>query len=144
MANLAELADDDMIFELSHRSIFSAWKKAATLWILNDQTWTRSIGEFMVWFCYFDLWSKVKVFGDMFKGGDSQSDEVQKNGPKNMLDSLENSFNEKQLEDLRVNLGKSREGTKHQLNVWKNRKFITYCPQTGLYTKTDEYLKGNS
>ena len=143
MARLADLADDDILFELSHRSIFSAWKKAATLWILNNQTWTRSIGEFMVWFCYYDLWSKVRVFGDMFKLGDAQSDDVQKSGPKNMLDHLDKSFNEQQLEALRLSLGKSKEGTKHQLNVWKNRGFITYSNQTGLYTKTDEYLKGD-
>jgi hypothetical protein len=141
MARVADLADDDILFELSHRSIFAAWKKAATLWILNNQTWTRSIGEFMTWFCYYDLWSKVRVFGDMFKLGDAQGDEVQKTGPKNMLDSLPNTFNEQQLEALRLSLGKSKEGTKHQLNVWKNRGFITYSNQTGLYTKTDEYLK---
>ncbi len=141
MARLADLADDDMLFELSHRSIFAAWKKAATLWILNDQTWSRSIGEYMVWFCYYDLWSKVKVFGDMFKGGDVPSEEAQKSGPKNMLDSLGNAFNEQQLEALRLQLGKSKEGTKHQLNVWKNRGFITYSCQTGLYTKTDSYLR---
>ena len=140
MARLADLADDDMLFELSHRSIFAAWKKAATLWIMNNQTWTRSIGEFMIWFCYYDLWSKVQVFGDMFKGGDVLSEETQKRGPKNMLDSLENSFNEAQLEALRVELGKSKEGTKSLLSTWKNRGFITYSNQTGLYTKTDEYL----
>lgn len=140
MARLADLADDDMLFELSHRSIFSAWKKGATLWILNDQTWSRSIGEFVVWFCYYDLWSKVRVFGDMFKGGDVLSDNEQKSGPKNMLDSLDCSFNEQQLEALRLQMGKSKEGTKHQLNVWKNRGFITYSNQTGLYTKTEEYL----
>ena len=141
MARVADLADDDILFELSHRSIFSAWKKAATLWILNDQTWTRSIGEFMTWFCYYDLWSKVRVFGDMFKLGDGQAEEAQKSGPKNMLDDLTDSFNEQQLEALRLSLGKSKEGTKHQLNVWKNRGFITYSAQTGLYTKTEEYLK---
>ena len=144
MARLADLADDDMLFELSHRSIFAAWKKAATLWILNDQTWSHSIGDYMVWFCYYDLWSKVKVFGDMFKGVESQEEEVQKSGPKNMLDSLEKSFNEPQLEALRVQLGKSKEGTRHQLNVWKNRGFIIYSSQTGLYTKTDEYLNSGS
>ena len=143
MARLADLADDDTLWELSHRSIFSAWKKGAVLWILNDQTWTRSIGEFVVWFCYYDLWSKVKVFGDMFKGYDAQEEEVQRSGPKNMLDSLEHSFNEQQLEALRLSLGKSKEGTKHQLYVWKNRKFITYSNQTGLYTKTQEYLTGS-
>ena len=141
MAKLADLADDDMLWELSHRSIFSAWKKGAVLWILNDQQWARSIGDFVVWFCYYDLWSKVKVFGDMFKGADANEEETQKSGPKNMLDSLDNSFNEQQLEALRLSLGKSKEGTKHQLRVWKNREFITYCAQTGLYTKTQEYLK---
>ena len=143
MARLADLADDDILFELSHRSIFAAWKKAATLWILNDQTWSRSIGEFMVWFCYYDLWSKVKVFGDMFKGGDAPEEESQRRGPKNMLDDLPKTFNEQQLEALRLSLGKSKEGTMHQLSIWKNRGFITYSSETGLYTKTEEYLKGD-
>ena len=143
MASLADLADDDTLFELSHRSIFAAWKKGATLWILNDRTWSRSIGDYVVWFCYYDLWSKVRVFGDMFKGGDALEEDAPKSGPKNMLDSLDTSFNEQQLEALRVSLGKSKTGTKHQLNVWKNRKFITYSNQTGMYTKTDKYLKGN-
>jgi hypothetical protein len=143
MASLADLADDDTLFELSHRSIFSAWKKGATLWILNDQTWTRSIGDYVVWFCYYDLWSKVRVFGDMIKGCDMQSDDVQKCGPKNMLDNLETTFNAQQLEALRVSLGKGKGGTQHQLSVWKSRGFITYSAQTGLYTKTDKYLKGN-
>ena len=143
MARLADLADDDMLFELSHRSIFAAWKKGATLWILNDQMWTRSIGDFVVWFCYYDLWSKVKVFGDMFKNSDEQSANAQKGGPRNMLDSLDKTFNEQQLEALRMEIGKSGDGTTHQLNVWKNRGFITYSNQTGLYTKTDKYLKDN-
>ena len=142
MARLADLADDDVLFELSHRSIFAAWKKAATLWILNDQTWTRSIGEFMIWFCYYDLWSKVKVFGDLFKGGDIPSDEVQRSGPKNMLNDLPDRFNEAQLEALRTSLGKSKEGTRHQLNVWKNRGFIIFSEESGLYSKTETYLTG--
>ena len=141
MASLADLADDDILFELSHRSIFAAWKKGATLWILNNQTWTRSIGEFVVWFCYYDLWSKVRVFGDMIKGSDDSVDASQKAGPKNMLDSLGTTFNEQQLEALRQSLGKSSEGTRHQLSVWKDRGFIQYSAQTGLYSKTEKYLK---
>lgn len=143
MASLADLADDDMLFELSHRSIFAAWKKGATLWLLNNQEWSRSIGEFVEWFCYYDLWSKVKVFGDMFKNADAQSSDAQKSGPQNMLDNMGNTFNEQQLEALRLEMGKSSDGTKHQLNVWKNRGFITYSNQTGLYTKTEKYLKDN-
>ena len=142
MASLADLADDDMLFELSHRSIFAAWKKGATLWVLNDQTWSRSIGEYVIWFCYYDLWSKVKVFGDMFKASDDQQEEAQKRGPKNLLQELPNPFSELQLETLRVNMGKTMEGTRHQISVWSNRGLIEQSAQTGLYSKTDKFLKG--
>ena len=138
MARLGDITDDDMLWELSHRSIFSAWKKGAVLWILNDQTWTRSIGDFVEWFCYYDLWSKVKVFGDMFNTSDMPSQIEQKSGPRNMLNDLPDSFNEQQLEALRMSVGKTKEGTKHQLSVWKNREFISYSAQTGLYTKRKE------
>ena len=63
-------------------------------------------------------------------------------GPKNMLDSLPDAFSLPQLEALRLNAGKSKEGTKFQLKTWKARGFITLSPQTGLYTKTPAYLGG--
>ena len=52
-------------------------------------------------------------------------------------------LSEQQLENLRVSLGKSKEGTKHQLSVWTNRNFIIRSNETGLYSKTEEYLKGS-
>lgn len=64
-------------------------------------------------------------------------------GPKNLLDDLPESFNEAQLEALRLSLGKDKDGTKNQLYKWTHRKFITYSAQTGLYSKTQEYLAGN-
>lgn len=142
MVDLANLCDSDEIFEISHRSIFSAWKKAAVLWLLNDQTYTRSIGEWMVYFCYYDLWSRLKVFDQMISPSEVHAEESRKRGQVNMLESLPNPFSEQQLENLRVSLGKSKEGTKHQISVWLNRNFLAYSNQTGLYTKTDEYLKG--
>ncbi len=141
MAELADLADDDVLFELSHRSIFSAWKKGAVLWILNNQTWSRSIGDFVEWFCYYDMWSKLQVFSDLL-GVTGNTDEEQKRAPKNMLELLNDSFSEVQLETLRIGMNKSQKGTKHQLNVWKNRGYITFDEQSGLYTKTETYLKG--
>ena len=142
MARLADLTDDDTLWELSHRSIFSAWKKGAILWLLNGQKWTSSMGEMVTWFCYFDLWSKVRVFGDMFRGAEPESSEREAlgRGPRNMLDSLPDSFGEHQLVALRLELGKAGEGAAHQLSVWKARGFITRSAQTGLYTKTPDYL----
>ncbi len=135
MAVVADLADDDVIFALSHRSIVSAWKKGALLWIINNQTWTRSIGDFVRWFCYHDLWSKIQVFGDMFHDPSILYDHL-KPGPKNMLDELHNPFSLDDLKALRQALKKDNEGTDRQLRVWKCRGLITYNPQTRLYTKT--------
>ena len=141
MASLADLTDDDLLFELSHRSLVSAWKAGCILWVLNNQSWTRSMGELVKWLVYHDLWSKMQIFADMLKDGDVSTTETSKSGPKNMLDSLSDTFNEAQLEALRAELGKNKEGTKAQLRQWMHRKFIEYSSQTGLYSKTDEYLK---
>jgi len=142
MATLADLADDDLLFEISHRSLVSAWKAGCTLWLLNNQMWTKSMGELVEWLVYHDIWSKLRVFGDMLKEGDSSTVEASKTGPANMLEGLPNPFNETQLEALRVSVGKPTEGTKRQLRVWMSRGFISYSNQTGMYTKTDEYLNG--
>lgn len=139
MAKVADLTDDDTLFDLSHRCITAAWKKGATLWLLNNQTWTRSIGEFVVWFCYYDLWSKVQVLGDMFKPKSTTAD-VRRSGPRNMLTGLGDTFSQADLEALRVQMDKPAEGSKHLLDVWVNRGFITYSAQTGLYTKTELFL----
>ena len=144
MCTLADLADDDLLFEISHRSLVSAWKAGCVLWVLNNQTWTKSMGEVVEWLVYHDLWSKMQLFADMLgKDADTMS-EAQRRGPKNMLDSLPDTFNEAQLEALRTSLDKSKEGTKGQLAKWVFRKFIEYSAQTGLYSKTEEYLKGKS
>ena len=143
MATLADLADDDLLFEISHRALVSAWKAGCILWVLNNQTWTKAMGELVEWLVYHDIWSKMQLFADMLgKDADTMS-EVQRRGPKNMLDSLPDAFNEAQLQALRTQLGKNSEGTKMQLNQWLHRKFITYSSQTGLYTKTEKYLNGS-
>lgn len=141
MARIADLSDDDTLFELSHRSIFAAWKKGVVLWVLNDREWAKSIGDFVEWFCYYDLWSKVRVFGDLLGGSaDSKEEESWRRGPRNMLDYMDENFNEQQLAAVRMETGKSEEGTRKLLNVWKNRGFVTYSAQTGLYSKTPNYL----
>ena len=143
MASLADLVDDDILWDLSKRALHSAWKDGCILWILNNQTWTKSMSELVEWLVYHDIWSKMQTFSDMLKCKDADLvSEAQRRGPKNMLDGLPETFNEAQLKALRVSLGKSEEGAKGQLSQWVFRKFITYSEQTGLYTKTEEYLKG--
>ncbi len=142
MASLADLTDDDILWDMSKRSLVSAWKAGCLLWVLNGQTWTRAMGELVEWLVYHDIWSKMQIFADLLNQDADAVSEAQRRGPKNLLDDLPASFNEAQLEALRLQLGKSKEGTKNQLYKWVFRKFITYSAQTGLYTKTKEYLQG--
>ncbi len=141
MASLADLADDDILWDISKRALISAWKAGCLLWVLNGQTWTKAMGELVEWLVYHDIWSKMQIFADLLREESSVS-EAERKGPKNMLDDLPNSFNEAQLEALRMQMGKTKDGTKGQLRKWVFRKFVDYSAQTGLYTKTQEYLTG--
>jgi len=143
MASLADLVDDDVLWDCSKRALVSAWKAGCILWVLNNQTWSKSMADLVEWLVYRDIWSKMQLFADLLGKNADIVVEAQRHGPRNMLDSLPDSFNEAQLEALRMEMGKSREGTSGQLRKWMFRKFITYSNQTGLYTKTDKYLKDN-
>ena len=140
MASLADLADDDVLWDISKRALVSGWKAGCVMWVLNNQTWTKAMGELVEWLVYHDIWSKMQIFADMLNVDADQTGEARRRGPKNLLDKLPDTFNEAQLEALRTSLGKDKEGTKNQLYKWVFRKFVTYSNQTGLYTKTEEYL----
>lgn len=142
MALLADLTDDDVLWDISKRALVSAWKSGCLLWVLNGQQWTKAIGEIVEWLVYHDIWSKMQIFADMLNKDADTMSEINRRGPKNLLDDLPNSFSATQLEALRISLGKTKDGTKNQLYKWVFRKFVTYSAQTGMYTKTKEYLKG--
>lgn len=142
MAKLADLTDDDNLWDIAKRSIVYAWKCGCLLWIMNDMTWTRAIGEMVEWLVYHDLWSKMQLFGDMLKEGEDAASVDEKNTPQNMLDLVPDSFSEAQLEAVRQGMGKSA-NAKDQLRQWVHRKFIEYSAQTGLYTKTQDYYNRN-
>ena len=142
MATLADLTDDDVLWDASKRALVSAWKAGCILWVLNGQNWTTSMGHLVEWLVYHDLWSKMQIFADLLKEGDTSTADAGKRGPKNMLDDLPDTFNKAQLEALRTQMGKSTEGAKYQLSQWVTRGFVTHSEETGLYTKTPTYLNG--
>lgn len=140
MAQMAVLTDDRTLWDMSKRSLVSAWKAGCIMWILNNQEWTKPMADIVQWLVYHDLYSKIQVFADKLAKKDSDAEDNAKQGPKNMLDSLPNDFSLTQLEALRVQLDKPKEGAYLQAKQWVHRKFVTYSSQTGLYTKTEKYL----
>lgn len=138
MATLADLVDDDVLWDMSKRALVTAWKAGCILWVLNSQQWTTAMGTLVEWLVYHDIWSKVQLFEDLLKEGDKGLSEA-KGGVKNMLESLPDTFSVAQLEALRVEMGKDKDAGQ-QLRTWVHRGFITHSNQTGLYSKTQEYL----
>ena len=88
MASMADLVDDDVLWDMSKRALVFGWKAGALMWVLNNQTWTRSMGELVEWLVYHDIWSKTQIFADLLGEDGATMSEAQRNGPKNMLDSL--------------------------------------------------------
>ena len=141
MATLADLTDDDVVWDMSKRALVSAWKAGCILWVLNSQVWSKPMGELVEWLVYHDIWSKLQIFSDLLGQDLDTANDTRNNGPKNMLESLPDTFSLTQLEALRTSIGKNKEGARNQLYLWKSRGFVTHSDETGLYTKTETYLK---
>ena len=137
MAVLADVTDDDVLWDMSKRSLVSAWKAGCLLWILNDEIWTKPMTSFVEWLVWHDIWSKTQIFGDMLAKSAEDENRDGRRGPKNMLEDLPQTFSAAQLEALRQKIGKDKEGAKNQLYKWVFRKLITYSEETGMYTKVE-------
>lgn len=142
----ADLTDNDIMWDMAKRSIVASFKAGCVMWALNNMTWTRGMADMVEWLTWRGIWSVWAVMGDLLKESDSGNMEVNKTGPTNMLDGIQsNSFSEKQLDEYRQSLGKpTGKETKRQIRVWSARGYIEFSAQTGLYTKTEKYLKGKS
>ena len=142
MARMADLTDDNVLWALSKRAVVSAWRAGCVMWVLNGQTWTRAMGDVVEWLVYHDLWSKMQLFADLLEKDADVATEARKRGPVNFLKHLPDTFNLQQLEAVRMKNGKPKAGAYSQAHKWVCLKYVTYCKQTGLYTKTDAYRAG--
>lgn len=142
MAEYANLTDDDEFFSLSHRSLIIGYKVGCCLWLLNDCRWTPAIGKHIEWVIAFDLWSKYQVFGDKIGENEFTAiDDSTKTGPKNLLDNMpKDTFTLQEFEQM-CQQKQTKTDAKGLLKNYKKRKYIEFCAQTGLYTKTAKYLK---
>lgn len=130
MAEIASLSDDENFEALSYRAMVICWLKACVLFVANGCKWTSSIGDFMRWSLYYDLWSKLALFAPKLheSQGTVDTSKTRQSGPANMLDALQDVFTQADLEELRSRVGKSLDGTKNQISQWKCRGFITEEP----------------
>lgn len=134
----AELYDSKAYKILSYRANVNAFKKGMILYILNDYKWSKDIEAYVRWSLKWDLWIKLRYFGDLLDKA-IKADELAINpGPKNLLVQLPPSFTEEQLRKLRMLEGKSGD-TSNLIRQWKFRGYIEYDDTIGCYVKTGKY-----
>ena len=113
------------IFEnFSFRANVIAYLKACVLYVANGCKWEPEIENFIRWSERYDLYCKMRFFGDMIAKEASTAEKSSKRGPENILQLLPDVFTEPQLEAIRLEHGLKAQGCKNVIKQWIYRKYI--------------------
>ena len=123
-AEFSRLSQDRVYENLSFRANVIAYLKACVLFVANGCKWEPEIDEFIRWSERYDLYCKMRFFGDAIKRANDTGEKSSKRGPSNMLMQLPDEFTYQQVIDLRVANGMSQKGTSKMLGNWKDRHYI--------------------
>ena len=130
-AEFARLSQDRVYENLSFRANVIAYLKACVLYVANGCKWEPEIDEFIRWSERYDLYCKMRFFGDAIKRANFSNEKSSKRGPANLLQQLPDVFNFQQAEYLRSQLGMDKKGTPSMLRNWVNRNYIRKIPPKG-------------
>lgn len=128
-AQFARLSQDVVFENLSFRANVIAYLKACVLYVANGMKWEKSIADFVRWSERYDLYCKLKLFGQMIYDADREQDSVPKTaprGPKNMLEMLPEQFSLKDYANLRREQGfdDNRKRTMDAVYQWVSRGYV--------------------
>ena len=123
-AEFSRLSQDRVYENLSFRANVIAYLKACVLYVANGCKWEPEIDEFIRWSERYDLYCKMRFFGDAIKRANETGEKSSKRGPSNMLMQLPDEFTYQQVIDLRVARGMDKKGTSRMLGNWKERHYI--------------------
>ncbi len=125
-AEFSRLSQDRVYENLSFRANVIAYLKACVLYVANGCKWEPEIDEFIRWSERYDLYCKMRFFGDAIKRANDTGEKSSKRGPSNMLMQLPDEFTYQQVMDLRVAHGMDTRGTNKMLRNWRGRSYIRY------------------
>ena len=123
-AEFSRLSQDRVYENLSFRANVIAYLKACVLYVANGCKWEPEIDEFIRWSERYDLYCKMRFFGDAIKRANDTGEKSSKRGPSNMLMQLPDEFTYQQVIDLCVARGMDKKGTSRMLGNWKERHYI--------------------
>ena len=123
-AEFARLSQDRTFENLSFRANVIAYLKACVLYVANGCKWEPEIDEFIRWSEQYDLYCKMRFFGDMIAKENFTAERSSKRGPQNLLQILPDSFTAAQLLAIRLEHGLDAKGTDMMIRQWLHRNYI--------------------
>ena len=128
-AEFARLSQDRTFENLSFRANVIAYLKACVLYVANGCKWEPEIDEFIRWSEQYDLYCKMRFFGDMIAKENNYAEKSSKRGPQNLLQLLPDVFTVQQLLAIRVEHGLDAKGTQVMIRQWLHRNYIERASQ---------------
>ena len=123
-AEFARLSQDRTFENLSFRANVIAYLKACVLYVANGCKWEPEIDEFIRWSEQYDLYCKMRFFGDMIAKENFMAQKSSKRGPQNLLQILPDNFTAAQLLAIRLEHGLDAKGTDMMIRQWLHRNYI--------------------
>ena len=148
-ADFARLSQSRVYENLSFRGNVIAFLKAMVLYVAHDGKWDKCIEEFVRWSLRYDLWCKMRFFGDAIEAQEEKDEKIPTKGPQNLLDLLPEIFSREEANSLRQRVGIRSDSLSQMLNNWKQRGYIEVYGEEmkrsevnrQRYIKTEAYLK---
>ena len=141
-AEFARLSQDRTFENLSFRANVIAYLKACVLYVANGCKWEPEIDEFIRWSEQYDLYCKMRFFGDMIAKENYTAQRSSKRGPQNLLQILPDNFTAAQLLAIRLEHGLDAKGTDMMIRQWLHRNYIRRAYQyTGKRDSCDSFEK---
>ena len=123
-AEFARTSQNRIFENFSFRANVIAYLKACVLYVANGYRWEPEIEDFIRWSERYDLYCKMRFFGDMIARENSAGEKSSKRGPENLLQLLPDIFTMPQLDAIRMEHGLNAKGTRNVIKQWIYRGYI--------------------
>ena len=140
LMELAQLAYNKPYAEFAKRSLANGFRRAMVLYLANGEKWEKAIEDFIVWSVKYDLWCKMRFFGNQMQEAiDADSQMVyHATGVSNLLLFVHDTFDKVEIQRVC-----QIHGTKTKLAIllcnWKKRGFIVKN-EDGTFSKTAKFI----
>ena len=140
LMELAQLAYNKPYAEFAKRSLANGFRRAMVLYLANGEKWEKAIEDFIVWSVKYDLWCKMRFFGNQMQEAiDADNRSIyHASGVSNLLLFVHDTFDKAEIQEVCMVYG-----TKTKLAVllctWKKRGFIVKN-EDGTFSKTAKFI----